>query len=528
MLALLVVAFAVLAPDTYGHLRPAAFLRIPIEVVVGALAVLVLRKRARSAAVAVAGVVLGLVILLKVLSLGFSSVLGRPFDPVLDWSFFGNAFDYLTASAPEAVGIAAVVGAVVLACAVPLVAVWSVRRLSAVVVRHPTTTARCAAVLGIGWVVCLLLGVQVVPGEPVAASTTVHVLYDAGSRARSSLNDEQEFRKEEAADSALPPPGRQVLAGLKGKDVIIAFVESYGRSAVEDPRIAPGVEAVLDAGNARLAAAGFGAASGWLNSPTVGGGSWLAHSTLLSGVRISNQERYQTLLKSNRLTLSSAFRTAGWRTVALMPATHGGWPEGAFYRYQKVYERPDMKYEGPRFGWSPMPDQFVLEALQTKQLGVPGHTPVMVEAELTSSHTPWAPLPKMVAWNNLGDGSLFDSIESAAKQRNDVWPNPDRVRTEYGRSIQYSLTALFSYLERYGTKDTVLVFLGDHQPAPIVTGGDASRDVPITIVAKDPAVLSQISGWGWQQGLKPGPNTPEWPMEAFRDRFLSAFTPGSP
>jgi hypothetical protein len=526
VLAWLVVGFAVLAPETYGHLRPAAFLRIPVEVVVGALVVLLLPRRGRHAMATIAGVLLGLVILLKVLSLGFSSVLGRPFDPVLDWSFFGNAFDYVTASAPQAVAIGAVAGAVVLACAVPLLAVWSVRRLSDVVVRHPTTTARTGGVLGVGWVVCLLLGVQVVPGEPVAASTAVHVLYDAGTRARSSLNDREVFRREEAADRG-PTPGRQMLAGLKGKDVIIAFVESYGRSAVEDPRIAPGVDAVLDAGNARLAAKGFGSASGWLNSPTVGGGSWLAHSTLLSGVRVTNQERYRTLLESDRLTVSSAFRDAGWRTVALMPATHGAWPEGSFYRYQKVYERPDLRYQGPRFGWSSMPDQFALAALQSSQLGVPGHPPVMVEAELTSSHTPWAPLPRMVPWNSLGDGSLFDPIASSAKQRNDVWPDPDRIRTEYGRSIQYSLTALFSYLERYGTKNTVLVFLGDHQPAPIVTGGGASRDVPVTVVAKDPAVLSQISGWGWQEGLKPGPNTPEWPMEAFRDRFLSAFTPGS-
>jgi len=527
VLACLVVGFAVLAPDTYGHLRPAAFLRIPIEVVLGALVVLFLPRRLRSAAVTVAGVLLGLVILLKVLSLGFTSVLGRPFDPVLDWSLFGNGLDYLTASGPAVVGIAAVAGAVALACAVPLLAVWSVRRLSDVVVRHPRTTIRSVAVLGVGWVVCSLLGVQVVPGEPVAASTSVKVLYDAGSRARSSLNDEEEFRKEEAATTAGPTPGAQVLAGLKGKDVVIAFVESYGRSAVEDPRIAPGVNAVLDAGAARLAAAGFGSASGWLNSPTAGGGSWLAHSTLLSGVRITNQERYNTLLKSDRLTLTSAFRDAGWRTVALMPATHGGWPEGAFYRYQKIYERRDLGYDGPKFGWSPMPDQFVLAALQSSQLGVPGHKPVMVEAELTSSHTPWAPLPKMVSWNDLGDGSLFAPIASAGKKRNEVWPNPTSIRTEYGRSVQYSLTALFSFLEKYGTKNTVLVFLGDHQPAPIVTGGGASRDVPITIVAKDPAVLRQISSWGWQKGLKPGPDAPEWPMEAFRDRFLSAFTPGS-
>jgi hypothetical protein len=90
----------------------------------------------------------------------------------------------------------------------------------------------------------------------------------------------------------------------------------------------------------------------------------------------------------------------------------------------------------------------------------------------------------------------------------------------------YSLNSLISYVETYGDDNLVLVFLGDHQPAPVVTGEDASRDVPITIVAHDPAVLDRISGWGWQDGLKPGPHAPVWRMDAFRDRFLTAFGPG--
>ena len=44
--------------------------------------------------------------------------------------------------------------------------------------------------------------------------------------------------------------------------------------------------------------------------------------------------------------------------------------------------------------------------------------------------------------------------------------------------------------------DLVLVLLGDHQPASIVTGPDASHDVPITILARDPAVLEQHLGVG--------------------------------
>ena len=47
--------------------------------------------------------------------------------------------------------------------------------------------------------------------------------------------------------------------------------------------------------------------------------------------------------------------------------------------------------------------------------------------------------------------------------------------------------------------------------------------MPISVIAHDPAVLDQIAGWGWQRGLRPSPNAPVWRMDAFRNRFLSAF-----
>jgi hypothetical protein len=73
----------------------------------------------------------------------------------------------------------------------------------------------------------------------------------------------------------------------------------------------------------------------------------------------------------------------------------------------------------------------------------------------------------------------------------------------------------------------VLIVLGDHQPHTFVTGLGASHDVPVSVIAHDPNVLRQIAGWGWQDGLKPGPQAPVWQMNAFRDRFLSAFSPGT-
>ena len=63
------------------------------------------------------------------------------------------------------------------------------------------------------------------------------------------------------------------------------------------------------------------------------------------------------------------------------------------------------------------------------------------------------------------------------------------MQAAYGRSIEYSLNTLISFVQHYGDKNLVLVVLGDHQPLPIVSGQDASHDVPISIIAHDPTVL---------------------------------------
>jgi hypothetical protein len=101
-----------------------------------------------------------------------------------------------------------------------------------------------------------------------------------------------------------------------------------------------------------------------------------------------------------------------------------------------------------------------------------------------------------------------------------------RVRADYARAVGYTLDSLVSYVEHYGGDNLVLVFLGDHQPGPVITGFSwqgGNRDVPITIVAKDPGVIARVSAWGWDDGLMPGPGAPVWHMDAFRDRFLDAF-----
>jgi Sulfatase len=289
------------------------------------------------------------------------------------------------------------------------------------------------------------------------------------------------------------------------------------------------VDPVLDQGTALLSSAGFASRSGWLTSPTFGGGSWLAHSTFESGLWINNEQRYRNLVSSERLTMTRAFRDAGWRTVSVMPGATRAWPEGQFYGYDQVWDSRTLGYQGPKFSWAPMPDQYTLKQLNTIEYGKANRRPLMIEMPLVSSHTPWAPIPSYLPdWNQVGDGSIYQSMVANGQKPKALWAEPKNVRPEYGKSIRYSVTSLVNWIRLYGDDNLVMVFLGDHQPSPIAAGANASHDVPISIVAKDPAVLDRIAGWGWADGLRPASATPVWPMSQFRDRFFAAFGPGTP
>jgi hypothetical protein len=528
-LACLLVLLVFIAPNEISRLTPVAFVSVPVEGLLGVALLLILPAWARRVMAMLLGVALGLLAVLKMVDMGFFEALGRPFDPVLDWVLLGDGAGFLTSAFGRTGAIGAVVAAVVLVASVLILVTGSVLRLTRIVIRHDSVATQAVAMLAVLWITCALTGAQLAPGIPIAGRGATTLIYDRAQQVHADLHDQQAFAAAAGVDPFRATPGTEMLSGLRGKNVVLAFVESYGRVAVEDPELSPQVDAVLESGDRRLRAAGFKSKSAFLTSPTAGGGSWLAHSTLLSGLWIDNQQRDRTLVASDRLTLTGAFRRAGWRTVGVMPGNTSPWPEGAFFGYDRVYDSQHLGYRGPNFSWATMPDQYTLTAFQRLQQAIPRGVPVMAEIPLVSSHAPWSPIPRLIDWRAVGDGSVFNSMAAKGYPPEAILTrDPTRVRTDYRLSIEYSLNSLISYVETYGDDKLVLVFLGDHQPAPVVTGAGASRDVPVTIVARDPSVLDRISGWGWQDGLKPGPQAPVWRMDAFRNRFLTAFGPQGP
>jgi len=254
-----------------------------------------------------------------------------------------------------------------------------------------------------------------------------------------------------------------------------------------------------------------------------GGQSWLAHATLLTGMRIDHQQRYAALLASARRSLIHGFERAGWRTVAVMPAITMPWPEGGWFGYDATYTAAELGYAGAPFNWVTMPDQYTLSALERLELARADRPPVMAEVALISSHAPWTPIPPVLDWGDIGDGSVFTPDARSGDPPAVVWRDAERVRAQYLKAVDYALANLASYVATFARDDLVLVVVGDHQPAPLVTGEGAGFEVPMHVIAA-PEVLASIDDWGWSAGMLPAADVAAWPMAAFRDRFVEAFS----
>ena len=528
VLGLALVWFALTAPDRATGLSPLVFTRLPVEALVLVALALLLPHRAVTVTATVVGLLLGVLTVLRLLDMSFWVTLDRPFDPVVDWRYLGPLTGLVVDSVGRTAGAGLLLSVAVVVLLLLVTLPLALRRLATVVARHRRGSWRVVLVGSLVWLGCALLGVATATGGPVATTSASTYAFQQARRVPVEIADERAFATATRHDPLLRTPRSDLLTGLRGKDVELVFVESYGRVAVQGSSFSPGVDAVLDAGTRQLARAGFGARSAFLRSPTYGGISWLAHSTMQSGLWVDSQQRYSVLLRSRRGTLTGAFGRAGWRTVSDIPSDTRDWPQGAFYGYDKFYDSRNVGYAGPRFGYPTMPDQYTLDAFHRLELARHPRPPVMAEIDLVTSHAPWSRTPTLLPPDRVGNGSVFDGMPQRTPSKAVIWRSPQRIRAAYGRSIQYSLKALVSDLVTHGNRNTVVVFLGDHQPAGVVSGSNAGHDVPVTVVARDPRVLDRISGWGWTPGLRPATGSPVWRMDAFRDRFLRAYSSPTP
>lgn len=495
-------------------------LTFPLELPVVVLGLMLFRGWVLVAARTILAAALVAIAMLRGADLAAYAIFARPFNPAVDGELIPATVRLAAGTIGAPLTLLLCLLTVALIFAFALAVWWATGRIAKLAPRRHR---------GRTWLRPLFLAALVLPlldlggvSVPFSAARTTRFSVQHLQNAVEASEDLERLRIEAARDPYIGTPPDDLLPALRGRDIVIIFVESYGRSALENPLYGPTVLARLAAGQEELAASGLVARSGWLTAPTVGGQSWFAHGTLLAGVRIDSQARYGALIASPRLNLLRLAQRGGWESVAVMPGITMIWPEAQYFAYDIVLAAKDLGYAGEPFNWVTMPDQYTLAAFERMVLDQATRPPVIAQIALLSSHAPWTPIPPLIDWEEIGDGAIFSRWATTGESPQALWRDHDKVRAQYRAAIDYALEAVLSFSARQGHRAPLLVVLGDHQPAGFVAGEPASRDVPAHVIGP-PDLVRYVTGWNWVEGLIPSGDAPVWPMEAFRDRFLAAF-----
>lgn len=318
---------------------------------------------------------------------------------------------------------------------------------------------------------------------------------------------------------------RNPFAELKHRPSIYIFIiESYGQALYTDEDFGP-FPKLAARDEERLRQAGFAIRSRYVTAPVFGGSSWMSDMALLCGVRVFNQQRFESLSTSNLRCMSHLLGDAGYRTVLTMPnTTRLEYKSTGFLEFDQVFYRDNMEYKGPRIGWGFMPDQYTMHFVHDREISKKkADQPLFVAVALTSSHHPWSKIPRYIDdWDSIGDGKIYE--RRPIQQFKNTFVGGDQVKEAFLESIEYAWKVVIEYLLRTVPEDALIVIYGDHQPRKPVADMEGSWDVPIHILSRDPALVERFAAHGYTPGITPGPNEPKGGSESFLLHLFTAFS----
>lgn len=456
---------------------------------------------------------LGMLLLICALAdAGVRAALSRPFNLVMDWRLLAPAHGLLARNLggwvlPLELGIALALIGVVVTLAMLL------RNAHA-----PSPSGKRLAAAG-SLALLLIAALGFPRTAPLAAAALTQT-----QRAVATLHEQREFARTLDIDPLADIADADLFSDLAGVDVIVAFVESYGADVLDDPRYAALIRGELGDWAARFAEAGLACASARWVSPVQGGQSWLAQTTLLSGRWIDSPLRYGLITSRGAPgMLPRDFARAGHASIAVRPANTIDWPEAGAFGYQRIVDAAASGYQGPALNWITMPDQYTWDHLRRTQRGS-AQAPHYIDVALISSHAPWTPvLPVITDWDRIGDGSLFAEWADADEKPEQLWLDSDRVREHYARALRYSLAVIGAYAQRYVDERTLLIVLGDHPAAPLVTGVERHA-VPMHVISGNAALVQRFIEAGFSAGNLPPETGQAPPLSDFRSWFADSFS----
>jgi hypothetical protein len=440
---------------------------------------------------------------------------GRPFNLYWDAQHLGNVAAMMLRSVPAWKIALATAGAALVLLVTFLLSRLAWRQVATAMEHRPTRSVLGSAAAALILILTTQsMNVSSLTPRPFAASVTASYV----KQARFMLAT---FGPQAAAPALGPSPNLDGgLDGLEGADVLLIFLESYGALTFDEPSIAGKLAASRDELVAAVRDSGNSVVSGYVTSPTFGGSSWLAHLSFLSGVEVRDQYAYSALMISTRDTLVTNFARRGYRTVALMPGMRQPWPEGAFYGFDVIYDRKELNYQGPQFGWWSIPDQYALAKLEALERRGGARAPLFAVFPTSTSHAPFGPVaPYQPDWSKMLTAHAYDGLD--VERALAATPDLTNLRPSYIEAIAYEYRSLAGYVREHAG-ELVIIAVGDHQPPAAVSGRNAPWDVPVHLITNRRSIVDQLLASGFREGLGPE-RPPLGPMHMLLPTLLHAF-----
>jgi len=461
---------------------------------------------------------------LKAADFAMYVALNRGFNLVADFPLIGSLYQLVVGAFGVAAAVLAVIAAVASIIGLALAIWWAsgvwARLSKPVPMAVISGCAACvAAAISIGDI-GNRMGAWSTPWQLPGTAFTARLGVERYEMIRDTVADLRAFRDAARND----PFAQQVgLFDQVDRDVIVVFVESYGRTSLDTPFYADTHLRTLEAAETSLETLGLSMASTILRSPTQGGQSWLAHASFANGLWVDNQTSYRAALGSGRQTLFHLAAEAGFHTAAVMPQITLDWPESQTMGFETILAAADLGYRGAAFNWVTMPDQFTYAAMdRLLRENRPTDAPLFIQLATGSSHAPWVPIPDLIEWQDIGDGTVFDPIVAAGDPPSVVWRDHDRVRAQYRLAIDYALQAVFSYAALHAENPPLMLIIGDHQAAGFVAL-DERPHVPMHVIGPE-ELVNLVTDDGFSPGLIPSGDVALRDMSDMRAHLLRALS----
>lgn len=271
LLAAVLVYFVLVLPNYPGAVNLSALGHFPLELPVVLLVMLVVGGR-RGVAVGLT-VLLLVVTVLKLADMSMFAAYNRAFNPVLDAFLIHAGIGLLGESIGKpltylALGVAGLAIIVLFYMLLRSLRIWGGVAVSA---KGRAAAAVGAIVFG-GWALADAghhLKYWTFENSPYGTAATSRLVMARGTSMQATVVDLAQFNLDARQDIYADATG--LLDRLQGRDVIVIYIESYGRASFDNPLYAPMHAGTLDRAATAVIDAGFVAKSGWLTSPTAGG-----------------------------------------------------------------------------------------------------------------------------------------------------------------------------------------------------------------------------------------------------------------